>query len=340
MNPKLDLPVPAPSIGERLDRFLAAAQTDLSRSRLQTLIRGGRVRVNGAPGRASQRLRAGDRVEVELPAPRESRLLPEPIALSIVFEDPDLLVLDKPAGLVVHPGAGVERGTLVHALLHHCPSIADVGGAGRPGIVHRLDKDTSGLMVVAKSARAYRALVEAMRAREVRRVYRALVWGSPGADSGEIAGTIGRDPRDRRRMAVLRQVPSGSAGAGARRGRGKPARTHWRVLKRFGPVTELEVRLDTGRTHQIRVHLSHLRMPVVGDPVYGGRPKKQLSGGGAQRSLAGALLDRLARQALHAAELELAHPVSGQRLRFVSPVPADISGALDALQAFIESPRG
>jgi 23S rRNA pseudouridine1911/1915/1917 synthase len=215
-----------------------------------------------------------------------------------------------------------------------------VGGAGRPGIVHRLDKDTSGLMVVAKSARAYRALVEAMRAREVRRVYRALVWGDPRAESGEIAGVIGRDPRERRRMAVLPEPPAGPGRAGRHRGPGKPALTRWRVLRRFGPVTELEVRLDTGRTHQIRVHLSHLRLPVVGDPVYGGRPKKQLSGTGAQRSLAGALLDRLPRQALHAAELELAHPVSGQWLRFTSPLPADFAGALDALQAFIESPRG
>ncbi len=322
MNPRLDLPVPAPSIGERLDRFLAAAQTDLSRSRLQSLIRGGRVRVNGAPARASQRLRHGDRVEVELPAARATRLVPEAIALSIVFEDDDVLVLDKPAGLVVHPGAGVPRGTLVHA------------------IVHRLDKDTSGLMVVAKTARAYRALIEAMRAREIRRAYRALVWGSPRAESGEIAGLIGRDPRDRKRMAVLGEAPPSSPGGRALRGPGKPARTRWRVVRRFGPVTELEVQLDTGRTHQIRVHLAHLRLPVVGDPVYGGRPKKQLSLSSAERSLAGALLDRLPRQALHAAELELAHPVSGQRLRFVSPVPADFAGALDVLQAFFETPRG
>ncbi len=271
---------------------------------------------------------------LELPPARPSRLEPEAIALAIVFEDPDLLVLDKPAGLVVHPGAGVEHGTLVHALLHHSPAIAGVGGEGRPGIVHRLDKDTSGLMVVAKSARAYRALVEAMRARAVRRVYRALVWGDPRAEGGEIAGLIGRDPRDRRRMAVL-DAPGRRA-----RGGGKAARTHWRVLQRFGPVTELEVRLDTGRTHQIRVHLAHLRLPVVGDPVYGGRPKKQLSAGKEQRSLAGALLDRLPRQALHAAELELAHPVTGATLRFVSPVPPDYAGALDALRALAANPRG
>jgi 23S rRNA pseudouridine1911/1915/1917 synthase len=179
-----------------------------------------------------------------------------------------------------------------------------------------------------------------MRAREIRRAYRALVWGSPRAESGEIAGLIGRDPRDRKRMAVLGEAPPSSPGGRALRGPGKPARTRWRVVRRFGPVTELEVQLDTGRTHQIRVHLAHLRLPVVGDPVYGGRPKKQLSLSSAERSLAGALLDRLPRQALHAAELELAHPVSGQRLRFVSPVPADFAGALDVLQAFFETPRG
>ena len=298
------------------------------------------MHVNGAPARASQRLRHGDRVVVDLPAPRETRLVPEAIDLAVVFEDPDLLVIDKPAGLVVHPGAGVERGTLVHALLHHSPGIADVGGAGRPGIVHRLDKDTSGLMVVAKSARAYRALIEAMRRREVRRVYRALVWGGPPAESGVVEGLIGRDPRNRKRMAVLRSGPERATGASSRGGPGKVARTRWRVVRRFGPVSELELELDTGRTHQIRVHLAHLKLPVVGDPVYGGRPKKLLSTSDAERSLAGALLDRLPRQALHAAALEFAHPVSGQSLRFVSPVPADIARALDVLQAFREGPRG
>jgi len=150
------------------------------------------VRVNGAPARAALRLKPGDRIEIELPPPRAARLTPEPLPLAIVYEDDDLIVIDKPAGLVVHPGAGVERGTLVHALLHHRPAIAEVGGAGRPGIVHRLDKDTSGLMVAAKSARAYRALVEALRRHEVRRVYRALVWGSPGATAGVIEGAIGQ----------------------------------------------------------------------------------------------------------------------------------------------------
>ena len=345
MKPRLDLAVPAPSHGERLDRFLAAAQTELSRSRVQSLIRGGHVRVNGAPARASMRLKRGDRVLVELPPPAApSTLEPEAIALSIVHEDDDLLVIDKPAGLVVHPGAGVARGTLVHALLHPGPAIAAVGGAGRPGIVHRLDKDTSGLMVVAKTARAYRALIESMRRREVTRVYRALVWGSPRAEHGVIEGNIGRDPRDRKRMAVLAPRAGGRArGAGRARpapGPGKPARTHWRVLRRLGPVSEVEVRLETGRTHQIRVHFAHLGLPVVGDPVYGGRAKKLLSAKGPERSLGAVLLDRLSRQALHAAELELAHPVSGERLHFASPVPPDFARALEAARAIVGSRRG
>ena len=337
MNPRLDFPVPDPKNGERLDRFLAGAQADLSRSRLQSLIRGGQVRVNGQVARASLRLRRSDRDEVELPAPERSAALePEALTLAIVYEDDAMLVLDKPAGLVVHPGAGVEHGTLVHALLHHHPAIAGVGGADRPGIVHRLDKDTSGLLVVAKSARAHRALVEALRRREVGRTYRALVWGEPPADEGEIDAAVGRDPRERKRMAVL---------GAARRGRGagpagRPALTRWRVLRRFGPVTLLEVKLGTGRTHQIRVHLAHLRHPVVGDPLYGGRPKKQLSGGPAERSLGLALLEQMPRQALHAAELELSHPVTGERLRFESPVPADFARALELLEAHAGDRRG
>ena len=199
---RLELRVPKAGAGERLDRFLAAAQPDLSRNRLQALIRAGRVTVSGLPGRASRRLRAGERVLVELPEPREraAALAPEAIPLAVVHEDEHLLVLDKPAGLVVHPGAGVATGTLAHALLHHAPQVAGVGGATRPGIVHRLDKQTSGLMVVAKTPAAHRALVELLRTRAVRRRYLAIVWGLPRAASGTIEGPIGRDPRRRQRM--------------------------------------------------------------------------------------------------------------------------------------------
>lgn len=319
---RLDLRVPEAASGTRLDRFLAAAQPDLSRSRLQALIRAGQVTVADQPGRASQRLRAGERVRVELPDPaaREVSLAPEAIPLAIVHEDEHLLVLDKPAGLVVHPGAGVDRGTLAHALLHHAPEIAGVGGAGRPGIVHRLDKETSGLMVVARSPAAHRALVEMLRARTVRRRYLAIVWGQPRAASGTIEGAIGRDPRQRKRMAVVARG-------------GKPARTRWRVRERLAGAALLEVTLDTGRTHQIRVHLAHAGHPVVGDPLYGGRGRVQLSRTALERSLRAAVLDGLPRQALHAVALEFPHPVTGAAMSFTSPPPEDFVRALALLRA-------
>jgi len=288
---------------------------------MQTLIRQGRVQVNGSAGRPSQRLRPGDQVRIEIPdravaAPLE----PEARPLDIVYEDASLIVLDKPAGLVVHPGAGIRRGTLAHALLHHAPEIAAVGGAGRPGIVHRLDRDTSGLMVVAKTEQAHRALVEAIQERRVHRTYLALVWGVPRSAMGSIDTSFGRHPRDRKRMAVLTHG-------------GKPARTHWRILERLGLASVLEVRLETGRTHQIRVHLEHIGHPVVGDPVYGGRGKKQLSLGPGQRSLAEALLECLDRQALHAVRLEFTHPVNGNSLSFTRAAPEDFARALDLLRS-------
>jgi 23S rRNA pseudouridine1911/1915/1917 synthase len=312
--------VPAPSDGERLDRFLAGAQTDLSRSRLQSLIRGGRVSVNGRPARASLRLRPGDAVEVEpLPEVASGALEPEALPLVVVFEDEHLLVLDKPAGLVVHPGAGVRSGTLVHGLLHRWPAIRTVGGPDRPGVVHRLDKDTSGLLVVAKTSRAHRDLVEQMRRRAVSRIYAALVWGDMRGISGRIEAAIGRDPRQRKRMAVVDRG-------------GRAAVTHWRVRERFGVATLLDVRLETGRTHQIRVHLAHAGHPVVGDATYGGRPRKQLSGSERERSLAADLLQCLRRQALHATELALTHPVQGEECRFTSSIPEDFASALARLR--------
>ena len=306
-----------------MDRWLAKARiAGLSRNRLQKLIDAGRVLVNGRAGKSSHKLKLGDRVVLSVPPRRVARISAEARPLVIVHEDEQVLVLDKPAGEVVHPGAGVQSGTIVNALLHHAPAIARVGGEGRPGIVHRLDKDTSGLLVVAKTEEAYLALVEALRARTVKRVYQAIVWGDPGPNEGRIELPIGRDPKDRKRMAVVR----GPAG--------KAARTHWRVLERYGLATLVEARLETGRTHQIRVHMQAVRHPVVGDPMYGGRVKKQLSLRQSERSLADALLRLLRRQALHAAELEFVHPVTGELLRFRSEVPPDLREALDRLRAF------
>ena len=275
--------------------------------------------MDGLPARSSRRLKGGERLLLEIPPRAAPSVVPEPLPLVIVHEDADLLVIDKPAGMVVHPGAGVRSGTLANALLHHAPEIAGVGGPGRPGIVHRLDKDTSGLMIVARTEPAYLALVEALRGRAVSRRYHALVWGAPGPDAGVIDLAIGRDPRDRKRMAVVTRG-------------GKPALTRWRVLQRYGIATLVEATLETGRTHQIRVHFAHLRHPVVGDPVYGGRTKKTLSLRQMERSLADGLLRLLGRQALHAAELEFAHPSTRERLRFESALPEDFAQALQLLE--------
>lgn len=306
-----------------MDRWLAMARiAGLSRNRLQRLIDDGRVLVNGKAGKSSLRLKTGDKLSLSVPARRASLLVAEALPLSVVYEDDTVIVLDKPPGIVVHPGAGVAGGTLVNALLHHAPGIARVGGEGRPGIVHRLDRDTSGLLVVAKTEDAYLTLVEALRERTVTRVYQLIVWGDPGPADGIIDLPIGRDSKDRKRMAVVR-------GPG-----GKVARTHWRVLERYGLATCVQARLETGRTHQIRVHMAALRHPVVGDPVYGGRVKKMLSLRQSERSLADALLRLLRRQALHAAELEFLHPATGERLHFRSELPTDMREALERLRAF------
>jgi 23S rRNA pseudouridine1911/1915/1917 synthase len=254
--------VAAEQAGERLDRFLARAQADLSRSRLQALIESGLVRVNGRVPRAAQRLRAEDRIELELPPARVSTIVPEAIELNVVFEDEALLVLDKPAGLVVHPGAGVASGTIVHALLHRDPAIAGVGGEGRQGSFTG-STGTPRVSWWSRARAAYRALVEAMQARLVKRLYLALVWGDVQGEHGVIDAAVGR-VRGIASMAVVKRG-------------GRAARTHWSVTERFGLVTALELALETGRTHQIRVHFAHLGHPVVGDPTYGGRTRKMLS---------------------------------------------------------------
>ncbi|MFQ5521272.1 MAG: RluA family pseudouridine synthase [Candidatus Methylomirabilia bacterium] len=295
----------------RLDRWLQAHFPELSRTRLQALVEGGHVIVNGLSRRAAYRLRGGEVVSVEIPPPPPESLVPEAIPLAVVFEDEDILVVDKPAGMVVHPGAGQPRGTLAAAVLAHAPSVAGVGGAGRPGIVHRLDKGTSGLLVVAKTQHAYSALTRQFAARQVSRSYLVVVHGEVTASRGVIDAPIGRHPRDRVRMAV-RPL-----------GQGKAALTRFSVLERFPGFTYLEARLETGRTHQIRVHLASLGYPVVGDETYRRRftPRTQ-----------DALVPGLCGLALHAETLAFRHPVSGVPVDFQAPLPERMSRLLSELR--------
>jgi 23S rRNA pseudouridine1911/1915/1917 synthase len=304
---RVALVVDAPAAGERLDRWLAARVRGLSRVRLQLLIADGHVLVGGAARKPSHRVVAGEQVEVEIPPLPPEELEPEAMALSVVHEDEHVLVVDKPAGLVVHPGAGHARGTLAAAVLAHAPGTAGVGGPRRPGVVHRLDKDTSGLLVVAKTPLAYESLTTQLVARTVRRVYLAVAHGRLSVASRVIDKPIGRDPRDRKRMAV-RPL-----------GQGRRAVTNIRALESLGDFTYLEARLETGRTHQIRVHLASLGHPIAGDDVYGGRRPRPVP----------VPLEGLA---LHATALAFVHPATQARMEFASPLPARIERLLSHLR--------
>jgi 23S rRNA pseudouridine1911/1915/1917 synthase len=289
--------------GERLDRHVAA-HLDVSRNQAQGWIADARVRVGGRPAKASRVLSPGDAVECDVPEPRrDDRVAPEAGEVRFLHVDDDVLVVDKPAGLTVHPGAGRPDGTLVHRLLHHHPELAGVGGPGRPGIVHRLDKDTSGVLVVARHAAAYRSLQRAFAERRVDKRYLAVVYGDADAE-GEIDAPIGRHPQQRKKMTV--------------RPGGRPAHTRWRRIAGAGGIALLEVTLLTGRTHQIRVHLKHVHHPLVGDPAYGEARWKALQGSG-QRALRD-----FPRPALHAWRLAFPHPGSGETARFEAPVPEDL----------------
>jgi len=288
--------------GQRLD-VVVATLADVTRSQARRWIEASRVRVAEGPVRPSQRVQAGDVIEADPPEPIPSRLVPEPIELAVLYEDADVIVVDKPAGMVVHPAPGHASGTLVNALLHHCGDLAGVGGVLRPGIVHRLDRGTSGVMVAAKHDAAHTQLSAQFRDHTIEREYRALVRGVPRADEGRVDRAIGRHRTERKRMSVRTDA-------------GRVARTVWRVLRRFpkSGCTWLAVHPETGRTHQIRVHLASVGLPIVGDPVYGRR--------GASRG------PRLDRPALHAARLGFTHPGSGERMVFEAPLPADLEALL------------
>jgi len=293
--------------GDRLDVYVAE-NSDLSRTRVQALVVEGRVRVDGHVARKADRLEAGQEIEVRVPAPEALEAQPEDLALDVLFEDSSLLVVNKPSGMVTHPAPGHPTGTLVNALLAHTHDLSGIGGKLRPGIVHRLDRYTSGLMVVAKSDRAHHALSEALQRREVKRLYIAASWGHLSESPLEVAAPIGRDPVERRRMAVVEK--------------GRNAVTRFRVMERWIGAELLQVALGTGRTHQIRVHLAHIGHPVVGDRVYGVGWERGI--GGKARQWAKTLGKSVERQFLHSWRLSFEHPVSGELMRFELPLPADL----------------
>jgi 23S rRNA pseudouridine1911/1915/1917 synthase len=309
----------AGDVGERLDRVLALRVPGHSRARLTQLVDEGRVTVDGRGAKPSQRLKAGQQVMVEVPAPVAAEPLPQELPLCVLFQDADLVVVDKAAGMVVHPAAGAPDGTLVNALLFHVRDLSGIGGTLRPGIVHRLDKDTSGVMVVAKHERSLVALQRAFHDREVEKVYLALVHGVPPAE-GTIDTLFGRHPTDRVRM-------TGRLSPGAPDAR--RAVTHYRVTESFGADAALvEVRLETGRTHQIRVHLSEAGFPLLGDETYGGTKRDRRAPERVRRAA-----ERAGRQALHAWRLTLAHPMTRMSCAFEAPLPSDFAAALEMLRA-------
>jgi len=289
--------------GERLDLFLVRRQPELSRSHVQKLISRGAALVEGRERKGSYKLTAGESVELTLPEPEPLDIRAEDIPLSVLYEDHDIIVVDKPRGMVVHPAAGISSGTLVNALLFHCRDLSGINGALRPGIVHRLDKDTSGVMVAAKNDAAHLDLAEQIRTKSAQRTYLAVVHGNIREEAGTIKGAIGRHPTDRQRMAIVRE-------------HGKEAVTHFRVRERFGAYTLIECRLETGRTHQIRVHMTSIGHPLVNDPKYGPRKTPFAIKG----------------QALHSRSLTLRHPATGEQMTFEAPIPEDFAGIIRALR--------
>lgn len=320
-------PVSESEYGARLDVFLAAKVPSYSRSQIKKMIEEGSVLVNGKAVKAGYSLKKGDEVSLKSRAPVALETPAQDIPLDIIYEDAFIAVVDKPAGMVVHPAAGNYEGTLVNALLHHCTDLAGIGGVLRPGIVHRLDKDTSGLIVVAKTDEAHRALSGQFKEHSVEKVYRAFIFGNPKQDEGVIQAAVGRHPVDRKKMSVYSR-------------RGKEALTRWNVLERYGFLSFVELRIETGRTHQIRVHMNSIGHPILGDNVYGNSLKRAQS---IQDTRIRSALKALKRHALHAGGLAFIHPATGHRVEFTSPLPADMEGLRRFLNQYMEAkylPRG
>ena len=307
---RFDLVVAQENTGQRLDQFLAQTGIEkikqLSRSMFKNLIGKGDVLVNEMTTKASCRLKSNDRITVFIPPPEPVDLVPEKVYFEIVFEDPDIIVISKPPNLVVHPACGHQNGTLVHGLLYHCSDLGGINGTTRPGIIHRLDKDTSGLMVVAKNDHALGRMVEQFKAKTVQKIYLALVCGVPKVQGGTISGNIGRHPVHRKKMAVLAHG-------------GRESVTHWSLLEEFHRYSLIKLQLETGRTHQIRVHMASIGLPVAGDEVYG---KKKIE----DQSLG------IRRQFLHASTLTFVHPTTGKKVEFFAPLWPDPEKSLSALR--------
>lgn len=289
--------------GERLDKVMSEELDELSRTMIQKLVKDGDIKVNEKEVKPNYRLQEGDVIQWTVPEAEEPDILPEAIPLDVVYEDADLIVVNKPRGMVVHPAPGHYSGTLVNALLYHCKDLSGINGVMRPGIVHRIDKDTSGLLMAAKNDKTHQSLADQLKAKTSHRVYQAIVHGVPKHDRATIDAPIGRDEKDRKKMAVNLD-------------HGKHAITHFKVLERFAGYSLVACQLETGRTHQIRVHMAYIGFPIAGDPKYGPRKTLPIDG-----------------QALHAAELGFTHPSTGEEMRFTAPLPEDMEKLLNELRA-------